>query len=200
MPRKVRLGFCLAVALLIATVFSAGAMAHHEGYPTEGFGGVKPHVAQAGYYISENFGVQDVYGYRSGSGAYDHGKGLALDFMTYSNVGLGNQIVSHLEANWAHYGISYIIWQQRYNDGSGWVVMEDRGDPTQNHMDHVHVSFVDRPSEVSGSPQTSSPTPTQVDSNESDSVRQDLPTSWFETMSRLQSLQQDGWIRTYLPF
>ncbi len=140
MPRKARFGFCLAVALLLATVFSAGAMAHHEGYPTEGFGGVQPHVAQAGHYIQANFGVQDVYGYRSGPG--DHGKGLALDFMTYSDVALGDRIVSHLEEYWAHYGINYIIWQQRYNDGSGWVMMEDRGDPTQNHRDHVHVSFV----------------------------------------------------------
>ena len=141
MPRKMRFGFCLAVAMLVATVFSSVAVADHKGYPTEGFGGVQPNVAQAGHSIQDKFGVPYVHGYRSGPGAYDHGKGQALDFMTYSDVALGNQIVSHLEANWAHYGISYIIWQQRYNDGSGWVMMEDRGSPTQNHMDHVHVSF-----------------------------------------------------------
>ncbi len=38
-------------------------------------------------------------------------------------------------------GVEYVIWQQRYNDGSGWSPMEDRGTPTANHMDHVHVSF-----------------------------------------------------------
>ena len=38
-------------------------------------------------------------------------------------------------------GISYVIWRQRINFGSGWKPMEDRGSPTANHMDHVHVSF-----------------------------------------------------------
>ena len=41
----------------------------------------------------------------------------------------------------ADYGIWYVIWRQRYNDGSGWDPMEDRGSITQNHYDHVHVSF-----------------------------------------------------------
>ncbi len=35
----------------------------------------------------------------------------------------------------------YVIWRQRYNDGSGWDPMEDRGSITANHYDHVHVSF-----------------------------------------------------------
>lgn len=36
---------------------------------------------------------------------------------------------------------TYVIFRQRYNDGSGWDPMEDRGSITQNHYDHVHVSF-----------------------------------------------------------
>ena len=42
-----------------------------------------------------------------------------------------------------HFGITYVIWQQRINhgDGDGWRQMEDRGSITQNHFDHVHVSF-----------------------------------------------------------
>ncbi|MCV7097646.1 hypothetical protein H7H99_21600, partial [Mycobacterium kubicae] len=39
-------------------------------------------------------------------------------------------------------GVTYVIWQQRYNDGNGWSTMENRGSPTANHMDHVHVSFL----------------------------------------------------------
>lgn len=178
MFRKARFGFCLAVALLVATVFSGAAAAHHEGYPTEGFGGVQPHVAQVGHYVSATFGVQDVYGYRSGPGAYDHAEGLALDFMTYSDRDLGDRIVSDLEANWEHYGISYVIWQQRYNDGSGWVVMEDRGDPTQNHMDHVHVSFVDRTAEGSD-PQGTGPATREGGGGGSEPEGWNLP-SWFE--------------------
>lgn len=40
-------------------------------------------------------------------------------------------------------GITYVIWRQRINsgDGRGWRMMEDRGSITQNHYDHVHVSF-----------------------------------------------------------
>jgi hypothetical protein len=142
MSRKTKLSFCLAIALLVATVLSAEAMAFHEDSPTEEFWGVQPHVAQAGHHIQDTFGVDTVYGYRSGPGAYDHDTGLALDFMTYSDVALGNRIVTHLENHWAHYGISYVVWQQQVNYGYGWQMMEDRGDPTQNHMDHVHVTFL----------------------------------------------------------
>jgi hypothetical protein len=44
-------------------------------------------------------------------------------------------------ANVPEHGVMYVIWRQRYNDGSGWDPMEDRGSITQNHYDHVHVSF-----------------------------------------------------------
>ncbi|WP_425295888.1 hypothetical protein [Nocardia abscessus] len=37
--------------------------------------------------------------------------------------------------------MTYVIWRQRYNDGNGWSYLEDRGSPTANHYDHVHVSF-----------------------------------------------------------
>lgn len=39
--------------------------------------------------------------------------------------------------------VEYVIWRQRINtrDGRGWRFMEDRGSITQNHYDHVHVSF-----------------------------------------------------------
>ena len=34
-----------------------------------------------------------------------------------------------------------MIWRQRINLGEGWRDMADRGSITQNHNDHVHVSF-----------------------------------------------------------
>lgn len=46
--------------------------------------------------------------------------------------------------------VTYVIWGQKIwsvsQDGSptswnNWRTMEDRGDITQNHWDHVHVSF-----------------------------------------------------------
>ncbi|WP_348537456.1 hypothetical protein [Nocardia carnea] len=101
--------------------------------------GTQPHVAQVGNLIGQTFGVADIGG---ADGRYDgeHGAGLALDFMT-SDPAHGDAIADFVLANKERFGVTYVIWQQRYNDGSGWSYMEDRGSPTQNHYDHVHVSF-----------------------------------------------------------
>lgn len=140
MSQKAKLGICLLAGLLLAVAAPSMAMANHEDYPAEGFGGVQPHVAQAGHEIQDIFGVPYVGGYRAGD-PQDHGKGLALDFMVYEDAALGDAVSNHLLANWEHYNLKYIIWQQRINFGSGWQPMEDRGSPTQNHYDHVHASF-----------------------------------------------------------
>ncbi|MEU4314292.1 hypothetical protein [Nocardia sp. NPDC024068] len=101
--------------------------------------GAQPHVAQVGNLINKTFGADDIGG---ANGRYDgeHGAGLALDFMT-SDPAHGDAIADFVLANKERFGVTYVIWQQRYNDGSGWSYMEDRGSPTQNHYDHVHVSF-----------------------------------------------------------
>ena len=54
---------------------------------------------------------------------------------------LGDAVAELVLAHQESGGIMYVIWRQRYNDGSGWDPMEDRGSITQNHYDHVHVSF-----------------------------------------------------------
>ena len=54
---------------------------------------------------------------------------------------LGDKVAAYALANMAPNGVMYVIWRQRYNDGTGWDPMEDRGSITQNHYDHVHVSF-----------------------------------------------------------
>ena len=54
---------------------------------------------------------------------------------------LGDALAEFALAHQAEYGIWYVIWRQRYNDGAGWDPMEDRGSITQNHYDHVHISF-----------------------------------------------------------
>lgn len=54
---------------------------------------------------------------------------------------LGDKVAAYALDHQPDYGIWYVIWRQRYNDGSGWDPMEDRGSITQNHYDHVHVSF-----------------------------------------------------------
>ncbi|HEY5922136.1 MAG TPA: hypothetical protein VIV11_10720 [Kofleriaceae bacterium] len=57
------------------------------------------------------------------------------------NNALGDKVAQFTLAHQAEFGVWYTIWRQRYNDGSGWDPMEDRGSITQNHYDHVHVSF-----------------------------------------------------------
>jgi len=54
---------------------------------------------------------------------------------------LGDAHSAFALSHMAEFGVMYVIWRQRYNDGSGWSPMEDRGSITQNHYDHVHVSF-----------------------------------------------------------
>ncbi|GAB2812321.1 hypothetical protein GCM10027200_10370 [Lentzea nigeriaca] len=101
--------------------------------------GVKPHVAQVGHHLAAKFGVSDIGGAAGRGGSGDHPLGLALDFMV--DTATGNALADHVLANRRAFGVTYVIWRQRYNDGSGWSTMEDRGSPTANHMDHVHVSF-----------------------------------------------------------
>jgi phage-related protein len=109
------------------------------------YGGVQPHVAAAGDEIVRVFGPMPggIGGVGARANASDHPTGHALDFMTLSNVGLGNQVADYLYANAARMALKYEIWLQRIrNPGGGWVGMENRGSPTANHMDHVHASFL----------------------------------------------------------
>nr|WP_130343987.1 hypothetical protein [Herbihabitans rhizosphaerae] len=101
--------------------------------------GVQSHVAQVGNHIATMFGVDDIGGRAARGGASDHPSGLALDFMV--DTAKGNLIANYILANQKAFGVTYVIWRQRYNDGSGWSTMEDRGGATANHFDHVHVSF-----------------------------------------------------------
>ncbi|MBB1154883.1 hypothetical protein H4281_17210 [Amycolatopsis sp. DR6-1] len=101
--------------------------------------GTQPAVAQAGNFLKEKFSVDSVGGRAGRSGASDHPAGLALDFMVDPKT--GNALAAYVLEHQDELGAKYVIWQQRYNDGSGWSAMEDRGGETANHYDHVHVSF-----------------------------------------------------------
>jgi len=73
----------------------------------------------------------------------EHSSGKALDIMT-SDVQLGNAIAAFLQAHSAELNIFDILWQHRIwttqRASDGWRTFADRGSPTANHMDHVHVS------------------------------------------------------------
>ncbi|AEF42137.1 hypothetical protein [Hoyosella subflava] len=78
-------------------------------------------------------------GLRPGDGG-DHGHGRAVDFMISSDV--GDAIADYALAHAGQFGVSYVIWRQRIRyPGGEWQQMEDRGSATENHFDHVHVSF-----------------------------------------------------------
>ncbi len=121
--------------------------ADHDGPGTlrSGFGGVRPHVAQAGHFLRSKFGVRTVGGIGQRSGPSDHPRGLALDFMTYDDTAKGDALSNYVVSNAKHLALKYIIWKQRINSGGGWKGMEDRGSVTANHFDHPHLSFLDLP-------------------------------------------------------
>lgn len=74
----------------------------------------------------------------------EHSSGKALDFMIDGDVDLGYRIRDFVQAHAAELDIYDIIYRQHIwtpvRASEGWRLMEDRGDPTANHMDHVHVS------------------------------------------------------------
>lgn len=76
----------------------------------------------------------------------DHPTGHAIDFMipspfSGSGSALGNDVVAAVQANAGAWHVKYLIYRQRiWTPGSGWRAMSDRGSPTANHMDHVHVT------------------------------------------------------------
>jgi hypothetical protein len=110
---------------------------------TSGFGPVKSWVATAGEELRCRFGVATVYGVAGRAGTSDHPLGLALDFMV--DRAMGDRLADFALRNRRRLGVNYVIYRQRINFGNGWQAMQDRGSPTANHMDHVHISFQPRP-------------------------------------------------------
>ncbi|MDQ4118113.1 MAG: hypothetical protein M3235_14295, partial [Actinomycetota bacterium] len=109
---------------------------------TSGLGEVKSWVSDAAQFLGCAFGQPDMLGVGSRGNASDHPDGKALDLMT-SDPARGDAIAECALANAEELGVTYVIWNQRINTGSGWESMEDRGGDTANHKDHVHISFDD---------------------------------------------------------
>ena len=86
------------------------------------------------------FGISTEYLYRSPDGYNEHSSGEAVDLMVGSDTALGNAIKNYFLGNATQFGVQYALWQQRqWNPDGTSSPMPDRGGPTQNHMDHVHV-------------------------------------------------------------
>jgi TP901 family phage tail tape measure protein len=104
--------------------------------------GVMPWVAEAADYLGNKFNIASILGVGSRSNVSEHPLGRALDFMT-TDIPKGTALADEVVKRHRALDAMYVIWRQRINsfDSRGWRVMEDRGSPTANHMDHVHVSF-----------------------------------------------------------
>ncbi|GET84844.1 hypothetical protein KNZ16_15640 [Streptococcus dysgalactiae subsp. equisimilis] len=110
--------------------------------------GLQPKTAAFKEEVASAYGITSFSGYRPGDPG-DHGKGLAIDFMVPESSTLGDQVAQYAIDHMAERGISYVIWKQRfyapfasiYGPAYTWNPMPDRGSVTENHYDHVHVSF-----------------------------------------------------------
>ena len=110
--------------------------------------GLQPQAIRFKEQVINELGLTDIGGYRPGD-PEDHGKGLAIDVMVPESSAIGDQVAQYAIDHMQENGISYIIWKQRfyapvnniYGPANTWNEMPDRGSVTENHYDHVHVSF-----------------------------------------------------------
>lgn len=94
--------------------------------------------------------VTNIGGYRPPDGFNEHSSGHALDVMIPDST-TQNQV-----RNWAlqQPNVNYVLNQQaQWNPDGSSSRMPDRGSPTENHMDHLHVNVAGQVSPMpSGSP------------------------------------------------
>lgn len=103
-------------------------------------GGLVAGAAELRRIISERFGISDIGGWRPADKAGEHVTGRALDVMVGNNKAKGDAIKDWVLANASAMDLKWVIWRQHlYYPGGGGYDMTDRGNPTQNHMDHVHI-------------------------------------------------------------
>ncbi len=107
---------------------------------TYNLGAVKPHVRAAAEELGSKFAISTVYGVGQRSNKSDHPLGYALDFMC--SVQQGDALSDFAYSESSRLRVKYIIWRQRIRyPGGSWRAMANRGSPTANHEDHVHISF-----------------------------------------------------------
>lgn len=96
--------------------------------------GILPNARPLYDQLMKEFPGSNIGGYRVDDfHEHDHG---ALDFMTTDP----NQAAKVRQDAFAA-GAPYVLWQQKQWNSDGSVSpMNDRGDPTQNHYDHVHIA------------------------------------------------------------
>ena len=102
--------------------------------------------------ISGAFGKNIGGGYRPPDGFDEHSSGQAFDVMVGS-IAEGDKVAANALQQ---PGVDYVLWRQRQWNADGTSSgMDDRHNPTANHMDHVHVH-----TGVSGYPKGGGPSDT----------------------------------------
>ncbi|KAI9764042.1 MAG: hypothetical protein M1840_008918 [Geoglossum simile] len=122
----------------------------NPGRPPFPTGSCKAHVVKHAWEVVDQFPgkVSQIWCYANKPNS-DHNQGLALDFMVGLRSPNGQPLAEWVMNHHVDLQVKYVIWGQRIwnieNEGprpwAQWRPMEDRGNPTANHWDHVHVSF-----------------------------------------------------------
>jgi hypothetical protein len=102
--------------------------------------GLQPAAIKTYRAVCAAFPELTTYGGQDGHG--EHVNGQAIDFMVPSSE-VGQKVADYVYAHRAEFDLFDIIWSQTIwtteRSGEGFRSMEDRGSPTANHMDHVHI-------------------------------------------------------------
>lgn len=111
-----------------------------DGSGTES--GLTPSAVRLFRAVCNAFPPLTTYGGYSAHG--EHASGRAVDFMTNGDSALGQQVADWARAHASELNLYDVIWQQHIwtpeRSSEGWRSMPDRGSPTANHFDHVHIS------------------------------------------------------------
>jgi hypothetical protein len=120
----------------VSTGLSTAACSHGSGPES----GLTPDAVEVYRAVCAAFSGVSAYGGYSPRG--EHYDGRAVDIMVSGSY--GQQIADWLVANASALQVRDVIYAQRIwtpdRAAEGWRFMEDRGSPTANHFDHVHVA------------------------------------------------------------
>lgn len=147
-PQFGTIGFSATAASRPATVRAATHRPDRQEKASRGIRrtGLRPELGLTQHGIVVLNAIRDSFpqihsfgGYRAGD--MDHGSGNAVDTMISSQA-QGDAVAAYVIAHAAELDVKYVIWRRRiwYPSSGSWRGMADRGSPTANHMDHVHVS------------------------------------------------------------
>ncbi len=111
-----------------------------DGSATES--GLTPAAVTLFRAVCNAFPALSSYGGYDGHG--EHSSGRAIDFMINGDSSLGQAVADWARLHAGELNLYDVIWAQhiytQQRSSEGWRPMSDRGSPTANHFDHVHIS------------------------------------------------------------